>query len=1102
MKQKLKKPIVIIVFLACFCHVQGQVTIGKDKSPETFSVLEVSAVDTKGGFRLPHLTTADRNAWRDYLLGTATKNPVDPGQTTGVTAEQQANAPGLAIFNTDTKCYEYWNGSRWVSLCEGNSLMTIGPDPCSGVAADGTGCDNEFAVADPDCSGGPFTFIIVAGGDCATLTDVDKATGTFRIKFEKNNSVRARSVVVRVTSGCTGLYKDFLFTQVGQTCDAALGTAPEITSTPAGKTLSLCAGGAIYLSVPPDTPNLNELIWTRNNVEIARGVNRITAIHAGVYDVWMGIIGCGQKAGNAVTVTKAGTGAPRPVEIVVRGNNGYVCGPSGTTRLIARNPASGTVRWFKNGLLQPVTSPASEINAGIGEWFAVVNDGDCWSTPSTTVVVSEDVNSGASLILPVIESSGSFCAGGSVWLSVNDASYNSSYAYTWYEDNTEIGYGRSFLYTVPSGGQKSVVVRCRATLANSCAAEALEQKTISFGPLPAAPAITGSMALCSGAGTLNAIASGVANPVYRWYKNTRLIHTGQSLDITSGGEYYVTVTENGGCTSTRTYRQIDNVSSAVPAALLAKSTETPHLNDVVTYVASINFGPATSYSWTVVNATLETGGGNTPNAVVKFDKTGAASVKVEVSNICGIGSAIHSISDVQPACADPASVFPSAGTALNIVSGKSVTLGPVSVTFASGSPIASYQWYSNTRDSNSGGTLISGATNNTYVTPADKPAGTYYYYCEVKNASCSSATLTTGVYKVDVTSIPVEVGNGSLSGKACFDVVESNDGGDCGTLLSRDSQKADFSQASANTQVYTFKLTSGSGTALRFYAEEVNDATSSDGTGKILVSQPTETYRTINTSDSYTVTLRFQSDLNSKASGTSPSGSKKSYRLTLYAIFNDGTKDVAVKYNISIQDCACCGAPTSSGGWLTFMCHNLGADTSLNPFTPARGLNGNYYQWGRSKVAATVDSDSAPYYWDGSEDQAATSWNSGTEAVPRKNTVNDPCPAGWRVPTRTEWVSVYTGVTGNWSNAGPFVDDGNFLSGKKVGIGLYLPAAGGRRHIDGSLFERGYSGYYWSSTQSQHNNIYSYYLVFSNSHVLPDYFYSKAYGYSVRCVPE
>ena len=50
-----------------------------------------------------------------------------------------------------------------------------------------------------------------------------------------------------------------------------------------------------------------------------------------------------------------------------------------------------------------------------------------------------------------------------------------------------------------------------------------------------------------------------------------------------------------------------------------------------------------------------------------------------------------------------------------------------------------YQWYSNTVASNSGGTLISGATSSSY-TPSTAVNGTLYYYCVVSNA-CSTVPV-------------------------------------------------------------------------------------------------------------------------------------------------------------------------------------------------------------------------------------------------------------------------------------------------------------------------------------------------------------------------
>lgn len=90
----------------------------------------------------------------------------------------------------------------------------------------------------------------------------------------------------------------------------------------------------------------------------------------------------------------------------------------------------------------------------------------------------------------------------------------------------------------------------------------------------------------------------------------------------------------------------------------------------------------------------------------------------------------------------------------------------------------SYQWYSNTTTTNSGGTLISGATSADY-TPPTAVAGTLYYYCVVTNtlagyspvsatsnvsgaiivnSSCPATNSGEVVYRFDVNS-SVENGN-------------------------------------------------------------------------------------------------------------------------------------------------------------------------------------------------------------------------------------------------------------------------------------------------------------------------------------------------------
>jgi hypothetical protein len=763
-----RKFYLLLVWLLLAAGISAQVTVGADKKPEIFSVLEVTTktadrVDaTLGGLRLPQLTTAQRNAWRDYFLGTATGNPVKPSGS--VTADELVNAPGLAIFNTDTKCYEYWNGLRWVSLCEGDSQLTIYPDPCPDVLADGTGCDDEFDVTDPDCVIGPFSFAIIIGGDYAALTGVDELEGRFRITFRENNTIRPRTVVVRVTSSCTGLSKDFMFIQQGQKCNDALGEAPKITVTPDRSDLSYCAGGAVYLSVPADTPNLDVLIWTLNGIEIARGVNFLEVTREGRYDIHMGAVGCNQLDGNAVMVTRDGTGAPLAPSVVVQGNNGLVCDDDEKTQLVAMNPNSGgTVLWFKDGVLQDGNNGTDNItgtlvDAGIGEWFAVVQDGNCLSRKSPTVTVKKDPFSGTWVDKPELDDILSFCAGSSVLLNVNDDTYNSTYTYTWYENSTQIGTGRSLLYNVP-GGVPSVVVRCRATSPNKCAKEALLVKTITTGPLIATPNISGNTVLCSGTALLNVLPVYAGSYSYAWYKDNTLIGTTQTITVDKGGDYYATVTD--GCTSPRAHINISDISSAAPLVTLNSSAVTPgqaNVDDKITYNAVINFGPATGYVWDIpsdIADLLQGGGPGDSYAIVRYTTVGTGTIKVTVTNACGFGEGSRDVT-VSACGAVVKAVSPAEPTAKTIPVDVQLPLGPVTAIFSGGSPIASYQWYSNDTDSNTGGTEISGATNPELIVTLPTP-GTAYYYCEVDNAGCPGSPKASGVFTVNVVAAPTVV---------------------------------------------------------------------------------------------------------------------------------------------------------------------------------------------------------------------------------------------------------------------------------------------------------------------------------------------------------
>ena len=135
--------------------------------------------------------------------------------------------------------------------------------------------------------------------------------------------------------------------------------------------------------------------------------------------------------------------------------------------------------------------------------------------------------------------------------------------------------------------------------------------------------------------------------------------------------------------------------------------------------------------------------------------------------------------------------------------------------------------------------------------------------------------------------------------------------------------------------------------------------------------------------------------------------------------------------------------------------------------------------------------------------QTDTLWNRGTAAVPVK-TINNPCPAGWRVPTETELSSLTAGtVTGVWTTNYLSSSISGFLftdntGGPSNGNSIFLPAAGYRGLNTGEVLYSGERGYYWSSTVSGIN---ARALGFRDGDVYVGSYY-RAFGFSVRCVSE
>jgi hypothetical protein len=163
--------------------------------------------------------------------------------------------------------------------------------------------------------------------------------------------------------------------------------------------------------------------------------------------------------------------------------------------------------------------------------------------------------------------------------------------------------------------------------------------------------------------------------------------------------------------------------------------------------------------------------------------------------------------------------------------------------------------------------------------------------------------------------------------------------------------------------------------------------------------------------------------------------------------------------------------------WIT---QNLGADNQASSATDVNEMAAGWYWQFNRKQGYKYESNLTP----------STAWISSIDENSNWTSSTDPCSIllgpGWRIPTQSEWG--FSSTNGGWSNR-----DNAYTSLLK------LHAAGGLTSDNGSLYNRGSVGFYWSSTQ-QSNSDGSYLII--NSLTCGTYSYNKVIGFSVRCLKD
>jgi hypothetical protein len=396
-----------------------------------------------------------------------------------------------------------------------------------------------------------------------------------------------------------------------QTVTVLNGSAATVT---ASGSAALCTGQSVVLT----SSAADSYLWSNGAT-----TQSITVTQGGNYSVSVSNNGC--SATSSVTTV---TVNPAPTATVSAIGSTTFCS-GGSVTLTA---SAGSSYLWSNG----ATTQSISVTQG-GNYSVSVSNNGCSATSSVTTVA---VNPAPTATVSAIGST-TFCSGGSVTLT---ASAGGSYLWSNGAATQNI--------TVSQAGNYAVAV----TDANGCQATSSEV-TVTVNPAPSAGVTAGgATTFCSG-GSVTLTAQGTGS--YQWSNGA----TTQSITVTQGGNYAVTITGNG-CSATSSVTTV-TVNPVPTATVSAIGSTTFCSGGSVTLTASAG----SSYLWS--------NGATTQNITVS--QVGNYAVAVTDANGCQATSSVVTVT-VNPA----PSAGVTAGGATTFCTGGSVTLT------AQGT--GSYQW--------------------------------------------------------------------------------------------------------------------------------------------------------------------------------------------------------------------------------------------------------------------------------------------------------------------------------------------------------------------------------------------------------------------------
>jgi hypothetical protein len=573
---------------------------------------------------------------------------------------------------------------------------------------------------------------------------------------------------------------------------------------------------------------------------------------------------------------------------------------------------------------------------------------------------------------------------GSTWTTVVDITNNTIQVVTSTITTVMARYVKlNVILPMVNGGN---VIRINEFAVNGDSTPLVNAATPSFSVQPTGSTVNEG----GGSPTLSAVASvgDLGTLSYQWYSNTTNSNSGGSViggatsasyaaptNVVGTKYYYVVVTNtNNGVSGVQTATVTSTAVAVIVNALVNAATPSFSVqptgltvnegdsSPMLSAAASVSDQGTLGYQW-YSNTTNSTSGGSAIGGATNALYAAPTNVVGTKYYYVVVTNTNNGVSGVQTATVTSTAVAVIVNALVNAATpsfgtqptGATVNEGASSPTLSTVAIVSdggtlSYQWYSNTTNSTSGGSAIGGATNASYAAPTNS-VGTKYYYVVVTNTNNGvngerTATGTSNVAGVNVNevapSVPTNLtgaaGDGQVtldwngvSGSVTYDVYEGTASGSYGSIP----------VAIVSGSTYSYKVTSLSNGITYYFAIRASNAGGHSGYSNEVSATPRSSNANLSglILSGGTISVPFDANTTSYVTSVANSVSSVTVTATVY--------DPAATMKVN-------GTAVTSGSAAGAINLNVGSNTITVVVTAQDGVTTQTYTVTVTRAAAVI----------------------------------------------------------------------------------------------------------------------------------------------------